>query len=101
MPRRTRRAVHPSSSSGAESVAGRALQRFVVAGLVALLVISIATVLVARNTARDIALRQAKSQGFRLARAMHPSLNVSELRHPNSTLAADLRRQIKPRLDDK
>jgi len=101
MPRRTRRTVHRSPSSEAEGVAGRALQRFVIAGLVALLVISIATVLVARNTARDIALRQAKSQGFRLARAMHPSLEVSELRHPNSTPAVDLRRQIKPRLDDK
>src|SRR3954452_13988984 len=101
MPRRTRRTVHRSPSSGAESVAGRPLQRFVIAGLVALLVISVATVLVARNTARDIALRQAKSQGFRLARAMHPSLKVSELRHPDSTPAVNLRRQIDPRLDDK
>src|SRR3954453_23010005 len=101
MPRRTRRTVHRSSSSGAESVAGRPLQRFVIAGLVALLVISIAMVLVAWNTARDIALRQAKSQGFRLAKAMDRSLNVRALRHPDSTSAADLTRQIAPRLDDK
>ena len=46
MPRRRRRAVESSSQSGAERVARRALQRFVVAGLVALLLISIATVLV-------------------------------------------------------
>src|SRR3954451_11461164 len=101
MPRRTRRTVHRSPSSGAESVAGRPLQRFVVAGLVALLVISIATVLVARNTARDIALRQAKSQGFRLAKAMDPSLNVRALRHPHSTPARNLKGQIDTRLDDK
>ncbi|MFL6132773.1 MAG: sensor histidine kinase, partial [Nocardioidaceae bacterium] len=56
---------------------------------------------VARNTARDIALRQAKSQGFRLAKAMDPSLNVRALRHPHSTPARNLKGQIDTRLDDK
>src|SRR3954454_22189375 len=100
MPERTRRAVGSPSPSGAESVARSALQRFMVAGLVALLVVSIATVVVARSTARDIALRQAKSQGFRLAAAMHRSLQVRELQDPDSAAAAELKRQIDPRLSD-
>ena len=100
MPGKTRRAVDPPSQTGAESVARRALQRFMVAGLVALLVVSIATVVVARSTARDIALRQAEAQGFRLAAAMHRSLKVRELRHPHSTAAEKLKSQVDPRLTD-
>jgi signal transduction histidine kinase len=101
MPGKMRRAVGSPSPSGADSVARSALQRFMVAGLVALLVVSIATVVVARSTARDIALRQAKAQGFRLAAAMHPSLQVRELQHPHSAAAAKLKSQIDPRRDDK
>jgi signal transduction histidine kinase len=101
MPRRRRRAVESSPQSGAERVARRALQRFVVAGLVALLLISIATVLVARSTARDIALSEAKNRGNRLAELMRPSLQLSDLRHAGSEPARDLRRLIDQRLTDK
>ena len=100
MPRRRRRAVESSSQSGAERVARRALQRFVIAGLVALLLVSIATVLVARSTARDIALREAKDRGSRLAELMRPSLQLSELRHAQSIPARDLQRLITQRRKD-
>lgn len=100
MPRRRRRAVESSSQSGVERVARRALQRFVVAGLVALLLISIATVLVARSTARDIALSEAENRGNRLAELMRPALQLSELRHAHSKPARDLQRLIDQRLRD-
>jgi signal transduction histidine kinase len=100
MPGRTRRVRNVSSRSGGEGVARRALQRFVVAGLVVLLMVSIATVLVARSTARAIALAEAEDRGERLAKMMKPSLQLSELRRPDSAPAEKLEDQISPRIDD-
>lgn len=100
MPGRRRRAVDSSPQSGVERVARRALQRFVVAGLVALLLVSIATVLVARSTARDIALSEAKDRGNRLAMSMRPWLQMRELRQGNTVPAMTLKRDIDTRRRD-
>ena len=95
-----RRPAEPPQS-GAERVARRALQRFVIAGLVALLLISIATVIMARSTAREIALREAKDRGARLAKQMDRWLQVEELQDARSKPSVQLRDDIGSRLNDK
>ncbi|MDX6326334.1 MAG: hypothetical protein QOK15_2688, partial [Nocardioidaceae bacterium] len=82
-------------------VLARSLRRFTVAGLLVLLVIGVATVLVARSSARDIALREAKDRGARLAQILQPSLQVQGLGDPHSAESRELDRQVLPRLNDK
>jgi signal transduction histidine kinase len=89
-----------SLDTGGGSVLARAMRRFTAAVVLVLLIIAVATVLVARSSARDIALREATDRGARLARIMHPSLQVGELSSPGSANSRELDRQIRPRLND-
>jgi hypothetical protein len=89
-----------SLDTGGGSILLRAMRRFTAAGVLVLLIIAVATVLVARNSARDIALREATDRGARLARIMHPSLQVDHLSSPGSANSRELDRQIRPRLND-
>jgi signal transduction histidine kinase len=101
MPRRTRDTTTSTPETGADSVVSRALRRFVIGGLLALLVISIATVLVARSSARAIALREAKDRGARLAQVMHPSLPVNALNRTPSMPTRKLDDLVDSRLSDR
>src|SRR5512141_3020255 len=56
------------------SVLRRALLRFAVSGALALVLVGIATAVVAQSVARDVAVRHAKSRGIMFARVVSAPL---------------------------
>jgi signal transduction histidine kinase len=85
------------------SVVAKALLRFVAGGLVALLVIGIATVLMAQKSARDLALHDAQTRGRMFARvAAAPVLHVREMAaDPRSMESREFDDTMRNRLSDR
>src|SRR3954452_14117150 len=88
---------------GGRNVVAKALLRFMVGGLLALLVIGVATVLLAQKSARDIALHDAQTRGRMFARVTAaPALHVGELAaDPQSMESREFDGAMRNRLKDK
>src|SRR3954447_2674322 len=85
------------------NVVAKALLRFMVGGLLALLVIGVATVLLAQKSARDIALHDAQTRGRMFARVTAaPALHVGELAtDPQAMESREFDGAMRNRLSDK
>ena len=90
-----------SSPSATESVVPRALRRFIAGGLLVLVVVSLASVLVARNVARNLALDDARSRGVMFSKVTKTVLNVGDLRnHRHTTDYTEFQKAMRTRLDE-
>jgi signal transduction histidine kinase len=99
---RDRDAEVSSSSAAGDAVVKRALHRFIVGGLLLLLVMSLASVAVARDVARHLALDDAKSRGRMFARVTQRHVDVDDLRnHRDNPNYREFRKAMRTRLDEK
>jgi signal transduction histidine kinase len=99
MSRRDSGAQGASSQAAGDDVVPRALRRFIAGGLLVLLVTSLASVAVARDVARNLALDDARSRGVMFVKVNRNLVNVADLEnHRNTRLSRQFRTAMNTRI---